>query len=114
MKHLLQGLEMQNPEIAWTSPTNRPANKVKKTASQNCREKTLTICPYLENRSIHLLVVVLFPSVFPRDAEHGFLLILPDEPRVQLAINLLNQPLPEPSPTIAVTHPGWSERSKPR
>lgn len=78
------------------------------------QEKASATCAYLENGSIHLLVVVLLPGVLPRDAEHGFLLVLPDEAGVLLAVDLLDQPLPQPPAAVAVTHPAGTEGARPR
>lgn len=47
----------------------------------------------LENGRVHLLVVVLFASVFPWDSEESAALILPLEPCVLRALDLLHQPL---------------------
>lgn len=63
---------------------------------------------YLEDGSVHFLIVILLAGMLPRDTEHGLLVAFPYQPRVQAAVNLLNQPLPEPTPTIPVTHP-WKE-----
>lgn len=57
----------------------------------------------LENGRVHLLVVVLFPSMFPRDSEQSPRLILPLQPRVLRALDLLHQPLFQ-SPTSRVCH----------
>lgn len=57
----------------------------------------------LENGSVHLLVVVLFPSMFPRDSEESAAVILPLEPGVLRALDLLHQPLFQ-SPTSRVGH----------
>lgn len=65
---------------------------------------------YLENGGIYFLVIILFARVLPRDPEHGLLIIFPNQPWVHVAVNLLNQPLPEPPASIPVTHP-WEEKS---
>lgn len=57
----------------------------------------------LENGRVHLLVVVLFPSMFPGDSEQSAALILPLEPGVLPALDLLHQPLFQ-SPTSRVGH----------
>lgn len=66
----------------------------------------------LENGSVHLLVVVLFPSVFPRDSEESAAVILPLEPSVLPALDLLHQPLLQ-SPTSRIGHldPGKNHQS---
>lgn len=63
---------------------------------------------YLEDGSIHFLIVILLAGMLPGDAEHGLLVILPDQPRVHAAVNLFDQPLSQPPPAIPVTHP-WKE-----
>lgn len=55
----------------------------------------------LEDGRVHLLVVVLLPSMFPRDSEQSAALILPLKPSVLRALDLLHQPLFE-SPTSRV------------
>lgn len=60
---------------------------------------------YLENGGIHFLIIILFASVFPRDPEHALLIVFPDQPRVHVAVDLLDQPLPKPPATVPVTHP---------
>ena len=57
----------------------------------------------LENGRVHLLVVVLLASMFPRDSEQSAGLILPLEPSVLRALDLLHQPLLQP-PTSRVWH----------
>lgn len=63
---------------------------------------------YLEDGSIHFLIVILLASMLPGDTEHALLVIFPDQPRVHAAVDLFDQPLPQPPPTIPVTHP-WKE-----
>lgn len=65
--------------------------------------------PYLENGGVHLLVIILFARVFPRDPEHALLIIFPNQPWVHVAVDLLDQPLPKPPAAIPVTHP-WKEK----
>lgn len=60
---------------------------------------------YLKNGCIHFLVIILLASMFPRDPEHALLIIFPNQPRVHVAVNLLNQPLPKPPATVPVAHP---------
>lgn len=59
---------------------------------------------YLEDGSVHFLVVVLLAGVLPRDSEHALLVALPDQARVQVAVDLLNQPLPQAPAAVPVTH----------
>lgn len=49
----------------------------------------------LEERSILLSVVVLFPGMFPRDPKDGFFIIFPNQAGISPAVNLINQPLPQ-------------------
>ena len=67
---------------------------------------------YLEDGGIHFLVVVLLAGVFPGDPEHGLLVVLPDQPRVHGAVDLLNQPLPQPPAAVPVTH-SWEKKTHP-
>lgn len=58
--------------------------------------------PYFEKRGILVPVVVLFPRVFPRDSEDGFLVVFPNQARVLPAVYLLYQPLSQlPVPAAA-------------
>lgn len=63
----------------------------------------LRLMSNLKNGRVHLLVVVLFAGVFPRDSEQSPRLILPLQPRVLPALDLLHQPLFQ-SPTSRVRH----------
>lgn len=86
----------------WKQP--RP---VKERINSNSRHPSyllpLRLMSNLKNGRVHLLVVVLFAGVFPRDSEQCPRLILPLQPRVLRALDLLHQPLFQ-SPTSRVRH----------
>lgn len=57
-----------------------------------CRRRQVG-CSDLEECSILLSVVVLFPCMFPRDPKDGFFIIFPNQAGISPAVDLIDQPL---------------------